>query len=92
VARPSRSAPLIARTALRRHSPALREAFLSRHGRLAEDDARLAAHARPGAPHILSIRPATGSPRVSRLATNGDVLLAALEAGREAVHAVFAPS
>jgi len=90
-ARPSRSARLVAGTALRRHTPALRAVFLSRHGRLAEDNRRLADAGQPagGGPAILAIRPATDSPRVSRLARRGDVLHAALEAGRAAVQATF---
>ena len=39
---PARSARLIARTALRRETPALRAAFLGRDARLADDDRRLA--------------------------------------------------
>jgi predicted patatin/cPLA2 family phospholipase len=89
-ARPSRRARLVADTALRRHTPALRAAFLSRHSRLAEDDRALADAGQPGGgPVILAIRPATDSPRVSRLARRGDLLHAALEAGRAAVHATF---
>jgi predicted patatin/cPLA2 family phospholipase len=90
-ARPSRSAQLVADTALRRDTPALRAAFLSRPSRLAEDDRQLADAGQPGGrPAILAIRPANDSPRVSRLARRGDVLHAALEAGRAAVHATFA--
>ena len=37
-------------------------------------------------PAVFSIRPAADSPAVSRLATDGDVLRAALEAGRAAAH------
>ncbi|MFB7330804.1 patatin-like phospholipase family protein [Streptomyces adustus] len=81
VARPSRSAPLVARGVLRRESTALRQAFLDRETRWAEDDARLARH-----PAIVSIRPAPDSPAVGRLAREGDLLETALEAGRAAVH------
>jgi predicted patatin/cPLA2 family phospholipase len=89
-ARPSRSARLVAGTALRRHTPALRAMFVGRHGRLAEDDRQLAdAGQAAGGPAILAIRPAADSPRVSRLARRGDVLHAALEAGRVAVQATF---
>jgi predicted patatin/cPLA2 family phospholipase len=98
---PSRSARLLARTTLRRETPALRAAFLARESRLAADDQLLAdyeaASAVPEAtsapatyPAVLSIRPAPGSPMVSRLATDGALLRAALEAGRAAVHAVIA--
>ncbi len=41
---PARSARLIARTTLRRESPALRAAFLARDARLAADDRHLAAY------------------------------------------------
>jgi predicted patatin/cPLA2 family phospholipase len=126
---PARSARVIARTALRRETPALRAAFLGRDARLADDDRRLSdyqsalAH-KPGAPHdtppdtppsgaappgaaplgapvtpasgapaaVFSIRPLAGSPAVSRLATDGRLLRAAFEAGRDATHAAFAPS
>jgi predicted acylesterase/phospholipase RssA len=37
-------------------------------------------------------RPLAGSPAVSRLATDGRLLRAAFEAGRDATHAAFAPS
>jgi len=118
---------MIARTALRRETPALRTAFLSRDTRLADDDRRLADYqsappgaappgaappgaAPPAAPPgatplgapvtpasgvpaaVFSIRPLAGSPTVSRLATDGRLLRAAFEAGRDATHAAFAPS
>jgi predicted acylesterase/phospholipase RssA len=101
--RPSRSARLLARTTLRRETPALRAAFLARESRLAADDQLLAEYeaaarvppasfdaatspASPVGPAVLSIRPAPDSPMVSRLATEGTLLAAALEAGRAAVH------
>jgi predicted patatin/cPLA2 family phospholipase len=91
VARPERSARLIARTALRRHTVAFREAFTGRATRLAADDTLLADHdlITSGSPSIMSIRPAAASPRVGRLAADGQLLDAALEAGRAAVHAAF---
>ena len=145
---PARSARVIARTTLRRESPALRATFLGRDARLADDDRRLAEYqsaspAPPGAPApaaptgatppgapapaappgatppgapapaappdatpssaavtpasgasaaVFSIRPPVGSPRVSRLATDGRLLRAAFESGRAATHAIFAPS
>ncbi len=102
---PSRSARLIARTTLRRESPALRATFLARGARRAEDDRRLAAYqaaptnpaspspasAPAGPPWVFSIRPPVGSPEVSRLATDGRLLEAAFEAGRTAAHAALAP-
>jgi len=100
--RPSRSARMLARTTLRREPPALRAAFLARESRLAADDQLLADYeaasaipaatsARPTHPAVLSIRPAPGSPVVSRLATDGTLLRAALEAGRAAAHATLDP-
>ena len=100
--RPSRSARWLARTTLRRETPALRATFLARESRRAADDQILAdyeaASAIPAAtsapathPAVLSIRPAPGSPAVSRLATDGTLLRAALEAGRAAAHATLDP-
>lgn len=85
VPRPSRSAALLARTALRRESAALRQAYAHRAAHLARDEARLSAH-----PAILSVRPDEQSPTVGRLARDGALLAAALEAGRAAVHAALA--
>ena len=74
---PARSARVIARTALRRETPALRAAFLGRDARLAADDRRLAEYQSapppeppsprtpPGdtPPHWpLSVTPASGAP------------------------------
>jgi predicted patatin/cPLA2 family phospholipase len=118
--RPSRSARWLARTTLRRETPALRATFLARESRRAADDqiladyeaasAALAVTPAPAAtsapavtpapaatsapvthPAVLSIRPAPGSPVVSRLATDGALLRAALEAGRAAAHATLDP-
>jgi predicted patatin/cPLA2 family phospholipase len=95
-ARPGGRAPLparlFARLALRRETPALRAAFLSRDSRLAASDQFLAGYetgAEP--PAVLSIRPAPGSPEVSRLATDGALLQAGMEAGHAAVLAAFQP-
>jgi predicted acylesterase/phospholipase RssA len=106
--RASRSARWLARTTLRRETPALRATFLARESRRAADDqiladyeaasAALAVTPAPTAtsapvthPAVLSIRPAPGSPQVSRLATDGALLRAALEAGRAAAHATLDP-
>ena len=119
---PSRSVQLIARTTLRRETPALRATFLARDARLAADDRRLAAYQSASAgnapatappalapasaadalapasaadapaavqPAVFSIRPAADSPEVSRLATDGELLRAAFEAGRAAARATF---
>jgi len=89
--RPSRSARLLARTTLRRETPALRAAFLARESRTAADDQLLADYesASAAAPAVFSIRPAADSPVVSRLATDGALLQAALESGRAAALAAF---
>jgi predicted acylesterase/phospholipase RssA len=109
--RPSRSARWLARTTLRRETPALRATFLARESRRAADDQILADYEAASAastasaassastatsvpathPAVLSIRPAPGSPAVSRLATDGALLQAALEAGRAAAHATLDP-
>jgi len=88
---PSRSARLLARTTLRRETPALRAAFLARESRLAADDQLLAQYEADPArtPAVYSIRPAPDSPEVSRLATDGAILQAALESGRVAAHSAF---
>jgi predicted acylesterase/phospholipase RssA len=103
--RPARSARWLARTTLRRETPALRATFLARESRRAADDQILADYeAAPAAtfvtavtpapvthPAVLSIRPAPDSPVVSRLATDGALLRAALQAGRAAAHATLDP-
>ena len=83
---PARSVRLLARTTLRRESPALRATFLARDSRLAADDLLLTSHQ-----SVFSIRPPAGTPAVSRLATDGRLLRAAFEAGRAATHAAFTP-
>jgi predicted patatin/cPLA2 family phospholipase len=94
--RPTRSDLVVAHNGLRKETPELQAAFLARAARLAADDARLArAESATGAdpaspPWLLSIRPGPDSPLVSRLATDGPLLEAAFEAGRAAVHEVFA--
>jgi predicted acylesterase/phospholipase RssA len=95
--RPARSARWLARTTLRRETPALRATFLARESRRAADDQILADYEAASAatsvaathPAVLSIRPAAGSPAVSRLATDGALLRAGLEAGRAAAHAAL---
>lgn len=89
----SRVARLLARTTLRRESPEFRTAFLARESRLAADDLRLSAYesAQITGPAVYSIRPASDSPAVGRLATDGPLLRAAFEAGCAATHAAFRP-
>jgi predicted patatin/cPLA2 family phospholipase len=92
--RPPRSARLLARTTLRRETPALRATFLARESRRGADDQLLADYEAASAvtsvpathPAVFSIRPAADSPAVSRLTTDGAVLGAALEAGHAAAH------
>ncbi len=70
---------------------ALRATFLGRDARLAAADRQLADYqsAPDGQPAVLSIRPPASSPEVSRLATDGKLLLAAFEAGRAAARAAL---
>jgi predicted patatin/cPLA2 family phospholipase len=98
--RPSRSVRLLARTTLRRETPALRATFLARESRRAADDQLLAEYEAASVipadtsvpaprPAVLSIRPGPGSPEVSRLATDGALLRTALEAGYAAARSVL---
>jgi hypothetical protein len=82
---------LLARTTLRRETPALRAAFLDRQSRLAADDRLLADYesAAGGSPAVFSIRPAADSPLVSRLATDSTLLQAALDSGHAAALAAL---
>jgi predicted acylesterase/phospholipase RssA len=99
---PARSVRLLARTTLRRESPALRAIFLARDTRRATDDSLLADYQSALATlpvtseadavaAVFSIRPPAGSPVVSRLATDGRLLREAFESGRSATQAAFAP-
>jgi predicted patatin/cPLA2 family phospholipase len=99
---PARSVRLLARTTLRRESPALRAIFLARDTRRAADDSLLADYQSALATlpvtseadavaAVFSIRPPAGSPVVSRLATDGRLLREAFESGRSATQAAFAP-
>jgi predicted patatin/cPLA2 family phospholipase len=71
---------------LGRYSPAIRQAFLGRSLRAAELDEHLArCEADPGSsPAVLVVQPGPDTPPVSRLESDGDVISAALEAGRRA--------
>ena len=71
---PSRSARLIARTTLRRESPALRATFLARDARRAEDDRRLAAYQAAPA-NSASPSPASAGPASAGPASAGSVSL-----------------
>jgi predicted acylesterase/phospholipase RssA len=82
VPRPAREARLLARTVLRKESPELRAALLTRAARTLADVTRIAEMEAAGT--ALSVHPAPGGPAVSRLTTDGAILAAAFEAGREA--------
>jgi predicted patatin/cPLA2 family phospholipase len=87
--RPPRSIRLLARTTLRNESPALKTALLTRPVRTAVDVARIVLLEAEG--KAFMIFPPASVPAVSRLTTDARLLAAALESGREAVHAVFTP-
>jgi predicted acylesterase/phospholipase RssA len=84
VPRPTREVRWLARTVLRKESPELRAALLTRSARTFADVARIAELAAAGT--VLSIHPAPDVPPVSRLTTDGALLAAAFAAGREAVY------
>jgi predicted patatin/cPLA2 family phospholipase len=88
---PGRVSGALTARALRRVSPPLETAFLTRVERERADEALLAEHdADPGRePHILSIRPERGSAVPSRLERDLGVIRAGLEAGRTAAHAAL---
>jgi predicted patatin/cPLA2 family phospholipase len=81
----SRFSRVAAATVLRRYPRELRQTFLSRTSRLADDDLLL----REGHRAVFPIRPAPGSPRTGGMTSDGDLLLAAFEAGRAAVFKVL---
>jgi predicted patatin/cPLA2 family phospholipase len=81
----SRFSRLVAASALRRYPRELRATFLSRTSRLAADDVLL----REGHPAIFPIRPAPDSPKTGGMASDGDLLRTAFEAGRAAIFKVF---
>ena len=85
--RPPRSTRLLARTTLRNESPELRAALLTRGARTAADVARIVELEAAG--RALSIRPSAAAPPVSRLTTDGRLLAAAFEEGRQAVLGTF---
>jgi predicted patatin/cPLA2 family phospholipase len=87
-ARPPRSSRILARTALRHESLALRTALLTRPVRTAADVARITLAEAEGT--ALTIYPPPTVPPVSRLTTDPVLLTAALESGRQAARATFA--
>jgi predicted patatin/cPLA2 family phospholipase len=74
--------------ALRRMSPALEQAFMTRVEREHADEDFLDNP--PPEPAILAVHPPEGSPVPSRLERDIDVVRAALDAGRMAAHAALA--
>jgi predicted patatin/cPLA2 family phospholipase len=93
---PTLSARFVARVALRRYTPQLKEAYLGRRERMADDDRVLAAydrdHVAPGQSAVLSIRPDPAVPAVGRLSTDYTVVGEAFEFGRRAVTSWFGPT
>jgi predicted patatin/cPLA2 family phospholipase len=77
---------------LGRIGPAIAGTFLTRAEREGADEDLLARHDQDPqmTPHVLSIRPAPGSPVPSRLERDIDVVRAGLEAGRQALHRALA--
>ncbi|GAA2213530.1 patatin family protein [Nonomuraea monospora] len=91
---PSLGARLLTGVGLRRHTLALRTAFLSRDARLAADDRLLDEHdldgpSLSGGPAVLSIRPPDTSPAISRLESDAALLHTAFEVGHAAATAVL---
>jgi predicted acylesterase/phospholipase RssA len=84
-----RSIRMLTRTTLRNESLALRTAMLTRRARTAADVVRIVAMEATG--KALMIYPPASTPPVSRLTTDSRLLAGALESGREAARAVFAP-
>lgn len=77
---------------LHRIDPAVARAFLTRAERERADEELLARHAADPSlrPHILSVRPPPGSPVPGRLEKDVSIVRGGLEAGRRALHALFA--
>lgn len=90
--RPSLGTRFVSATVFRR-TERLREAFLTRPARLADDDRTLAAYhdvpAAAGGPAVASVHPALTAPTVSRLETDGELLGKALRSGYAAASAAL---
>jgi predicted patatin/cPLA2 family phospholipase len=80
---PAREAQFLTRTFLRRESPDLRKVYLARSARTMADVTALASMEAAGI--AMSVHVPAGGPPVSRLTTDGALLAAAFEAGRQAV-------
>ena len=89
---PSGTGARLMTRALARIDPAVARSFVSRAERELADEELLARHDRDPRmiPHVLSVRPAPGSPVPRRLERDIGVVRAGLEAGREAVHRALA--
>jgi predicted patatin/cPLA2 family phospholipase len=81
--RPAREARFLTRTFLRRESLDLRNVYLGRTARSLADVVSVAAMESAGT--ALSFYPPVGGPPVTRFTTDGALLAAAFEAGRQAV-------
>ena len=88
---PSARTARLMRRLLGRIDPAVAAGFLTRADREAVDEDLLARHDSDPAktPHVLSVRPAPGSPVPARLERDIDVVRGGLEAGREAIHSAL---
>jgi predicted acylesterase/phospholipase RssA len=86
--RPPRSVRLLTRTTLRNESLELRTALLTRGARTAADVARIAELEVSG--RTRAVFPLESTPPVTRLTTDGALLAAAFESGREALRETFA--
>ncbi len=84
--RPAREARFLTRTFLRRESLDLRNTYLGRTARTLADVVSVAAMEEAGT--ALSVFPPVGVPPVSRLTTDGTLLAAAFEVGRQALHSL----
>ena len=86
--RPSGMGAGVMTRVLARIDPAISRAFLTRAEREGADEDLLARHdADPRmTPHVLSVRPAPGTPVPGRLERDIEVVRAGLEAGRQALH------
>ena len=84
VPRPAREARFLTRTFLRRESLDLRNVYLGRSARTLADVMSVAAMEAAGT--AVSFYPPVGGPAVTRFTTDGALLAAAFEAGRQAVH------
>jgi predicted acylesterase/phospholipase RssA len=86
--RPAREARFLTSTFLRRESLDLRNVYLERSARTLADAMSVAAMEAAGT--ALSLYPPAGGPAVNRFTTDGALLAAAFEAGRQAAYGLAA--